>query len=37
VHTELDAEDAGFVEKAKLFTATASAQQLLQALAGSNK
>jgi acyl-homoserine lactone acylase PvdQ len=32
VHTELDAEDAGFVEKAKLFTVTASAQQLLQPL-----
>ncbi|HEX5151644.1 MAG TPA: penicillin acylase family protein [Parafilimonas sp.] len=30
VHTTLDAEDAGFVEKAKQFTATASAQQLLQ-------
>jgi len=32
VHTDLDAEDAGFVEKAKQFTATASAQQLLQPL-----
>jgi acyl-homoserine lactone acylase PvdQ len=30
VHTALDAEDAGFVEKANQFTATASAQQLLQ-------
>ena len=30
VHTELDAEDAGFVEKATQFTATASAEALLQ-------
>jgi acyl-homoserine-lactone acylase len=30
VHTELDAEDAGFVEKAHQFTATASAEQLLK-------